>query len=396
MARLAYGDYGTEEEMARAEAADLIYIPNGMAERCSNCKYLQPQTGAYCSHPKVRLEIRMPSSECCAFWDNRKIDRSKTQGVKMGYGAADNTDRPGRNDKMGYTTDEATSQGEEGIAVETMQSANPHDYLKEDISRDGIPVKMSGEKLMTLLRQYGLDPVDAGLNLEGIYVEFRSQEEAEKCLGLLRESGYGEPQMYQKDGGYIVQSHAQETAETFDPKGASLKGSAVLVDGEPGMQPKGDIEHAEEDKMHGDANEQEPGQEAGILAGVVEHEGHSAALHQGPEGFVVRGRGGARYIQSEPITKKEHAEEYAKEMLKAHAKLNERQVVERNTNLSEVGDHKLGWESVPSGEKKKLWDSLTGGAKHKITACMGKVEGHVDNPGAYCKSLGDEVGYKPE
>jgi|MudIll2142460700_1097286.scaffolds.fasta_scaffold52579_2 hypothetical protein len=56
------------------------------------------------------------------------------------------------------------------------------------------------------------------------------------------------------------------------------------------------------------------------------------------------------------------------------------------------------WESLPKGWDKKslksMWRSLTGSRKHKITACMKKVEGHVDNPGAFCASLARKMGAK--
>jgi hypothetical protein len=158
------------------------------------------------------------------------------------------------------------------------------------------------------------------------------------------------------------------------------------------------IEHRtgemEMSKLHGDANEQEPGQEKGRLVSVIEHEGHSASVHATSEGHVVKGKGSAGYLRSEPISDRDHAEEYAKEMLSAHAKLNEREVLSKMTNLAEVGGE--SWDGVKPKEKKELWASLTGSAQHKLSACMNRVEGHVDNPGSYCKSLADEVGYKPE
>lgn len=56
------------------------------------------------------------------------------------------------------------------------------------------------------------------------------------------------------------------------------------------------------------------------------------------------------------------------------------------------------WESLPDGwtpdTLKDFWSTLTGDRKHKITACMKKFEGIVDNPGAFCGSLAREVGYK--
>ena len=56
---------------------------------------------------------------------------------------------------------------------------------------------------------------------------------------------------------------------------------------------------------------------------------------------------------------------------------------------------KSAWESLPKGwtreSLKEMWAGLTGNAKHKVTACMTKMEGHVDDPGAFCASLADEM-----
>lgn len=56
------------------------------------------------------------------------------------------------------------------------------------------------------------------------------------------------------------------------------------------------------------------------------------------------------------------------------------------------------WKNYPRGwtkeSLKKMWKSLTGDAVHKITACIKKMEGKVDNPAAFCASLAREVGYK--
>lgn len=54
------------------------------------------------------------------------------------------------------------------------------------------------------------------------------------------------------------------------------------------------------------------------------------------------------------------------------------------------------WETMPNGwdskSRDKFWDSLTGQApKHKVTACINKMEGKVDDPGAFCASLADRV-----
>lgn len=42
-----------------------------------------------------------------------------------------------------------------------------------------------------------------------------------------------------------------------------------------------------------------------------------------------------------------------------------------------------------------FWGSLTGDAEHKITQCMNKMDGKVDDPGAFCNALGKRAGYKP-
>jgi hypothetical protein len=215
------------------------------------------------------------------------------------------------------------------------------------------------------------------------------------------ETGEYDEQMQNIQTGEEVASEV-EGPQPGDPKGNPHEylDEKKTKDGVPFDDPNSEHLSAEEDpvyqtsKLHEDAKKQEPGKDSGFLASIVEHEGHSAGVHLTESGFEVRGKGSASYLRSEPIAKREHAEEYAKEMLKAHAKLNEREIVSRNTNLSETAD--LGWGNIPPKEKKKLWEGLTGSSKHKITACMNKIDGHVDNPGAYCKSLADEVGYKPE
>jgi hypothetical protein len=54
------------------------------------------------------------------------------------------------------------------------------------------------------------------------------------------------------------------------------------------------------------------------------------------------------------------------------------------------------WEGMPKGwtdeSRKKFWNSLTSGSpKHKVTACIKKMDGKVDNAGAFCASLADRV-----
>lgn len=48
-----------------------------------------------------------------------------------------------------------------------------------------------------------------------------------------------------------------------------------------------------------------------------------------------------------------------------------------------------GWTDE---SRKKFWDSLTAKApKHKVTQCIKRMQGKVDNPGAFCASLADRV-----
>jgi hypothetical protein len=53
------------------------------------------------------------------------------------------------------------------------------------------------------------------------------------------------------------------------------------------------------------------------------------------------------------------------------------------------------WSDLPDGWTKKsvekFWDGLTGDRKHKIKACMKKMEGKVDDPGAFCGSLAKKL-----
>lgn len=53
------------------------------------------------------------------------------------------------------------------------------------------------------------------------------------------------------------------------------------------------------------------------------------------------------------------------------------------------------WKKMPKGwtdeSRKKFWETLTGDRKKKVTACIKKMEGKVDDPGAFCASLADRV-----
>jgi hypothetical protein len=55
----------------------------------------------------------------------------------------------------------------------------------------------------------------------------------------------------------------------------------------------------------------------------------------------------------------------------------------------------IGWKKLPKGwtqdSVKKFWAKLTGDAKHKVSACIRKMEGKLDNPGAFCASLCDQI-----
>ena len=53
------------------------------------------------------------------------------------------------------------------------------------------------------------------------------------------------------------------------------------------------------------------------------------------------------------------------------------------------------WKKLPPGwteeSVKKFWGSVAGDAKHKVTKCIEKMEGNVDDPGAFCASLKDRM-----
>lgn len=65
-------------------------------------------------------------------------------------------------------------------------------------------------------------------------------------------------------------------------------------------------------------------------------------------------------------------------------------------NLTELVES--AWGKLPKGwtedSVKKFWGSLTGDKKHKITQCIKRMEGKIDNPGAFCGSLASKVGYR--
>jgi len=67
------------------------------------------------------------------------------------------------------------------------------------------------------------------------------------------------------------------------------------------------------------------------------------------------------------------------------------------SNASELAGLKTakGWKSLPKGwtqdSLKSMWETITGDVKHKVTKCIKKMEGKVDDPGAFCASLADKM-----
>lgn len=55
--------------------------------------------------------------------------------------------------------------------------------------------------------------------------------------------------------------------------------------------------------------------------------------------------------------------------------------------------HKL---DMSPEQAKGLWESVTKGATHKHTACVNAMKGKVKDPHAFCMSLGEKNGYKPQ
>lgn len=53
------------------------------------------------------------------------------------------------------------------------------------------------------------------------------------------------------------------------------------------------------------------------------------------------------------------------------------------------------WNSLPKGwtqdSVEKFWGTMTGESKHKVTECIKKMDGKIDDPGAFCASLADKV-----
>ena len=53
------------------------------------------------------------------------------------------------------------------------------------------------------------------------------------------------------------------------------------------------------------------------------------------------------------------------------------------------------WKKLPKGwsdkSRKSYWESLTGKTKHPVSKCIEEMEGHMDDPGAFCAALKDRV-----
>lgn len=275
--------------------------------------------------------------------------------------------------RMAFDSDENTESNGEEVKSEVEgptpgdPKGNPHEYIDDEPQEDGVPLDKDNSEHLSNYKGISYEVKKA---MVGFKVVFNGDRDPIGPFDSEREAHEAAKKEIEESGSQMSKGEGEDQV---DKESGASKGGAHL---------------------HEDAKRQEPGKDSGLLASVIEHEGHSAGVHFSEEGYQVRGKGSASYIRSEPIAKREHAEEYAREVLKAHAKLSEREIVSKMTNLSETAGNQ--WESVSPKEKKSHWASLTGSNKHKITACMNSVEGHVDNPGAYCKSLADEVGYKPE
>jgi len=95
------------------------------------------------------------------------------------------------------------------------------------------------------------------------------------------------------------------------------------------------------------------------------------------------------------------------ELIKIADKLGVEISMEELEKVAHISDHLLvhmlasekrvakPWGKLPKGwDKKSLekyWDSLTGDVKHKVTKCIDRMKGHIDDPGAFCASLADKV-----
>jgi len=72
----------------------------------------------------------------------------------------------------------------------------------------------------------------------------------------------------------------------------------------------------------------------------------------------------------------------------------ETRTAEDGSLLVKIGEDR--WQKLPRGwtedSLRKFWKSLTGDRKHKITACMKKMAGIIDDPGAFCGGLASRLG----
>lgn len=60
-----------------------------------------------------------------------------------------------------------------------------------------------------------------------------------------------------------------------------------------------------------------------------------------------------------------------------------------------AGERTAQWEKLPKGwtedSLKSFWSSMTGNAAHKMTQCVKRMEGKVDDAEAFCASLKDKI-----
>jgi hypothetical protein len=85
------------------------------------------------------------------------------------------------------------------------------------------------------------------------------------------------------------------------------------------------------------------------------------------------------------------SEDQEASVLPATPKLSMRKETEKRKFSIKINPKTGAWENLPKGwteeSAKKFWGSLTGEAEHKVTKCIKRMEGKVDDPGAFCASL---------
>ena len=63
--------------------------------------------------------------------------------------------------------------------------------------------------------------------------------------------------------------------------------------------------------------------------------------------------------------------------------------------INSVAARHAQWDNLPKGWTSKsvdsFWNTMVGDAKHKVTKCMKKMDGKIDDTGAFCASLADKV-----